>query len=96
MLENILYSALAGGGIGWLFARLWVKDVARDALKEELQLKEKEIEELKREIRNIRETYVQCKYCELQYESVSKMFNSIDKKLNIILPLLQQGRSHDE
>ena len=73
-----LVSFFGGGGLGYTAVKLFMKSEARAALKDE-------IEEFKKDIKEIQDDYVTCKYCNMQHSNLDGMLKSINSKLDILI-----------
>lgn len=111
---TFIIALFGGGGVGWIFVQLYIKDVAKKALKDDLdkinksygelgkkfedekkafsnsikevvQNSEKADTDLHQRINQVEQTYVTCKYCEMQHHNLETTLKSMDDKLDIII-----------
>lgn len=73
-----LASFFGGGGVGFTAVKMFMKNEAKLALKEE-------IEDIKKELKNIQDDYVTCKFCNMQHSNLDGMLKSINSKLDILI-----------
>lgn len=71
-------SLVFGSGLGCLFVKYHIRNEAKAALTEELA-------SMRDKITTIEHEYVQCRFCDMQYNSVHSLLDSMDSKLNILL-----------
>lgn len=80
-----LLSFFGGGGLGILAVRLFIKNEAHDALKEDIAALKAADEALHKRINFVENEYVTCKYCNMQHSNLTTVVNSIDRKLDILI-----------
>lgn len=87
---------ITGSGIGWFTLKAALKAAVKELMNEELLAINQNIAKLKKgskdedtklheRINAIEKNYITCEYCKKQNENTTKMFDSIDHKLDLLL-----------
>lgn len=80
-----LFSFFGGGGLGMLAVKLFIKNEAEKAVKEDLLELKAEDDSLHKRINWVEKEYVTCKYCTMQHSNLTTTLNSMDRKLDILI-----------
>lgn len=76
---------VTGSGLGCLFVKYHIRNEAKAALAEDISAIHEHLETLDKKASDIEHDYVQCRFCDMQYNSVHSLLNSMDSKINILL-----------
>lgn len=88
-IVKFLLAFFGGSGMGMVFVRLYIREEAKKALKEDLSTIKSSITDLKQEVseavKKMSEEYVTCKFCNLQHENLNTLLKCMDDKLDILI-----------
>lgn len=88
-IMTFLLSFFGGSGLGIISVKLFIREEAKKAVKEDLTTIKTSIKELKQEIseavKRMADEYVTCKFCDLQHENLNTLLKCMDDKLDILI-----------
>jgi hypothetical protein len=80
-----LLSFFGGGGLGMIAVKLFIKNEAKEAVKEDIKELKQEDDSLHKRINWVEKEYVTCKYCNMQHQNLATTLSSMDRKLDILI-----------
>lgn len=82
-----LVSFFGGGGLGFVFIKLFIKNEARNAIEPDIKNLKAADDSLHKRINFIENEYVTCKYCDMQHSNLDTLLNSMDRKLDKLIDI---------
>lgn len=89
---SFILAFFGGGGLGIVAVKLYIKSEAQEALKGSIEELKAEDEALHSRINHIENTYVACKYCDMQHSNLERTLQSMDGKLDILIGKKSGGK----
>ena len=81
LIITTVISSLLGGGLGATIVRLFMRNEAKEALKDDLQ-------KIDTDIRNIEKNYVTCSVCQATHNSTNKILEDMSSKIDMLIKVL--------
>ena len=78
LIISAIITSVLGGGIGAAIVRLFMRNEAKEALKDDL-------DKIDNDIKNIEQNYVTCAVCAATHNSLSSTLKDIGHKLDLLI-----------
>lgn len=85
LIITTVISSLFGGGLGATIVRLFMRNEAKEALKDDLKKISDNFEKVDEDIKRIESDYVACRVCNATHNSLTQTLKDMSHKLDLLL-----------